>query len=80
MLNTGTVVKQVMKFRDVDQKELAEKCGYSNQSCISGLLNRGNLRVDNLFKLINAMDCEIIVKDKKSNQSWLIMDDSDSQN
>lgn len=74
MLNTSNVVKQILKFRDMDQIELADKCGYANQSCIAGLLNRGNIRIDNLYKLLDAMDCEIVVKDKNSRQEWIIME------
>ena len=74
MLNTGNFIKQILNFRNLDQATLAEKCGYGNQSCVSGLITRGNMRVDNLYKLLDAMDCEIVIKDKNSRQEWIIMD------
>ena len=79
MLNTGNVVKQILKFRNMSQDKLAEKCGYANQSCISGVLNRGNMRIDNLYKIIDELGCEIIIKDKKSKQQWIIFDEKEKK-
>ena len=69
------VVRRVMKMRDWSQPKLAEEAGFKSQSNITGLLNntKNGMRIDNLFKMLNAMGCEIVVRDKMgSKQEWVI--------
>lgn len=69
------VVRKVMKMRGWSQPKLAEEAGFKSQSNITGLLNnnKNGIRMDNLFKMLSAMGCEIIVKDKMgSSQEWKI--------
>ena len=69
------VVREVMKIRKWSQPMLAEKAGFKSQSNITGLLNnnQNGIRMDNLFKMLNAMGCEIWVKDTMgSGKQWQI--------
>ncbi len=69
------VVRKVMAIRDWNQPKLAEEAGFKSQSNITGLLNnnKNGIRIDNLFKMLNAMGCEIVVRDKMgSKQEWVI--------
>ncbi len=69
------VVRKVMAIRDWSQPKLAEEAGFKSQSNITGLLNnnKNGIRIDNLFKMLNAMGCEIVVRDKMgSKQEWVI--------
>jgi transcriptional regulator with XRE-family HTH domain len=69
------VVRKVMKLRGWAQPKLAEEAGFKSQSNITGLLNnnKNGIRMDNLFKMLDAMGCEIIIRDKMgSNQEWKI--------
>ena len=69
------VVREVMKMRGWSQPKLAEEVGGWSQSNISGLLNnnKNGIRMDNLFKMLNAMGCEIVVRDKMgSKKEWII--------
>ena len=69
------VVRKVMEIRDWSQPKLAEEAGFKSQSNITGLLNnnKNGIRIDNLFKMLNAMGCEIVVRDKMgSKQEWII--------
>ena len=69
------VVRKVMRLRGWSQPMLAKEAGFKSQSNITGLLNnnQNGIRMDNLFKMLSAMGCEIIVKDKMgSNQEWKI--------
>ena len=69
------VVRKVMAIRDWSQPKLAEESGFKSQSNITGLLNnnKNGIRIDNLFKMLNAMGCEIVVRDKMgSKQEWVI--------
>ena len=69
------VVRKVMKLRGWNQPKLAKEAGFKSQSNITGLLNnnQNGIRMDNLFKMLDAMGCQIIVRDKMgSNQEWII--------
>ena len=70
------VVREVMALRGWSQKRLAEEAGFNAQSNVTGLLNnnKNGIRADNLFKMLNAMGCEIVVRDKMgSNKEWKIV-------
>lgn len=69
------VVRKVMAMRGWSQPKLATEAGFASQSNITGLLNnnKNGIRIDNLFKMLNAMGCEIVVRDKMgSKQEWVI--------
>ena len=69
------VVRKVMKLRGWSQPTLAKEAGFKSQSNITGLLNnnQNGIRMDNLFKMLDAMGCEIIVRDKMgTNLEWKI--------
>ena len=69
------VVRKVMKLRGWSQPTLAKEAGFKSQSNITGLLNnnQNGIRMDNLFKMLDAMGCEIIVRDKYGDkQEWKI--------
>ena len=69
------VVRKVMKLRGWAQPKLAEEAGFKSQSNITGLLNnnQNGIRIDNLFRILDAMGCEIVVRDKMgSKKEWVI--------
>lgn len=69
------VVRKVMEVRKWKQPELAKKAGFASQSNITGFLNNNSngIRFDNLFKMLNAMGCEIIVRDTMgTGKEWTI--------
>lgn len=69
------VVRRVMEVRGWKQPELAKKAGFASQSNITGFLNNNTngIRFDNLFKMLNAMGCEIVVRDTMgTKKEWKI--------
>jgi transcriptional regulator with XRE-family HTH domain len=69
------VVRKAMTMRGWSQPKLASESGFKSQSNITGLLNnnKNGIRMDNLFKMLNAMGFEIVVRDKMgSNKEFLI--------
>lgn len=69
------VVRKVMEVRKWKQPELAKKAGFASQSNITGFLNNNSkgIRFDNLFKMLDAMGCEIIVRDTMGTEKeWKI--------
>jgi transcriptional regulator with XRE-family HTH domain len=64
-----------MEIRGWSQSELAKEAGYKSQSNITGLLNnnKNGIRMDNVVRLLTAMGCEIIVRDKMgTKKEWVI--------
>lgn len=74
-MNEKEIVKEIMKIRGWSQSQLAKEAGYKSQSNITGLLNnsQSGMRVDNLLRMVDAMGCKIIIRDKMgSNKEWVI--------
>jgi predicted XRE-type DNA-binding protein len=64
-----------MQMRGWKQPKLAKEAGFKSQSNITGLLNnnKNGIRIDNLVKMLSAMGCEIVVRDKMdSKKEWII--------
>lgn len=75
------VIRDAMFLRKVSQATLAEMAGYKHQTNISTILNRGDhgIRFDNFYRIMEALDCEIIIRDKTDpSRTWLIDMDEDS--
>ena len=69
------VIRDVMAMRGWSQSKLASEAGFKSQSNITGLLNnnQNGIRIDNLFRMLDAMGCEIVVRDKMgSKKEWII--------
>ena len=69
------VVRELMAMRGWSQAKLAAEAGFKSQSNITGLLNnnQNGIRIDNLFRMLDAMGCEIVVRDKMgSKKEWVI--------
>lgn len=69
------IVREVMSMRNWSQAKLAEEAGFKSQSNITGLLNnnKNGIRIDNLVRMLNAMGCEVVVRDKMgSKREWKI--------
>lgn len=70
------VVRKGMAMRGWNQPKLAEESGFKSQSNITGLLNnnKNGIRMDNLFKMLNAMGFEIVVRDKMGSGREFVID------
>lgn len=68
------IIKDILLFRKWTQSKLAKEMG-KTQTNITGYLNRGKneMRLDVFAEMLNAMNCEIVVRDKtESNREWII--------
>lgn len=67
-------VKEIMGVRKWSQAKLAEEAGFKSQSNVTGILNRGSsLRVDSLVQMVEAMGCEVVIRDKMgSKMEWRV--------
>ncbi len=71
------VVRKCMAVEGWMQPRLAEEAGFKSQSNITGFLNNNSngIRFDNLFRMLNAMGYEIVVRkktDSKEKREWVI--------
>jgi hypothetical protein len=75
------VVRKAMGMRGWSQPMLAKEAGFKSQSNITGLLNnnKNGIRVDNLFKMLDAMGFEIVVKDKMGSGKEFTIDMKDEE-
>ena len=63
-----------MRRRKISQSSLAKKIDGWQQSNITGILNnsKGNVRVGNLYRIFNALGCDIVVRSKIEGEEWII--------
>jgi transcriptional regulator with XRE-family HTH domain len=68
------IIKNIMSFRKWTQATLAKET-QKTPSHISGYLNRGTkeMRMDIFVELVNAMGCEVVVRDKMgTDMTWVV--------
>lgn len=72
-MNIETAIKDIITKKGYTQKSLAHKLGFEHTSGISEKLRRkGGMRVDTLVKILNAMECEVIIRSKTNKDEWSI--------
>ena len=75
-MHTKDIVKEIMRIRGWSQSKLADEAGFKSQSNVTGILNRhASMRADNLVQMVEAMGCEVIIRDKMgSGKEWKVSD------
>ena len=78
-MNASELVKAVMAEKGYSNATLAKKLSYSTPSFVSEKLRRENgMRTDWFVKMLNAMDCEIIIKDTiGTKKTWTLSNDTE---
>lgn len=72
-MNEKEILKVVMKMRKVTQEQLAKNMGYTGQGAIGRLLARGTgMRVDNLVRTLNELDCDLVVRDRFGKNEYVV--------
>ena len=67
------IIRIIMTMKGMTNQTLAKKCGYATASGISNILSRGSgMRIDSLLKIVDALDCEVVIKSKNSSEEWKI--------
>ena len=68
------IIKMIMLLRGFTNATLAEKCGYISPSGVSNVINREySMKVENLLKFMDAMDCEVVIRSKLADKNeWVI--------
>lgn len=81
-MKPNEIVKDIMKLRGFSNASLASKLGKSTASAVSNPLSRENgMRIDTFLEMIEAMDCEVIVKSRlKDKIEWKITNHKEVEN
>ena len=79
-MNATDLIKEIMKEKGWTCATLAKKLGCSTPSFISEKLRREKgMRIDWFIKILNAMDCEIIVKDTIGTKKQRVLTNDEEQ-
>ena len=73
-MKPNEIIKEIMKLRGFSNQSLSKKLGKSTASAVSTKLSREKgMRMDIFLEMIEAMDCEVIVKSKLADKTqWKI--------
>lgn len=72
-MNVKTIISQIMKNKDITTIALSEKLGYNYPSGVTERLRgKKGIRDDVIVKFLEAMNCELIIRDKESKQEWTV--------
>lgn len=64
-MTSKQIILEAMKQRGFNQTMLADAAELKRQSNVSEILRSSNMRIDTFFKLLSAMQFEIVVRDKQ---------------
>lgn len=76
-MNDKQIVKAALTRTGTTQAALSGKIGYANKTSLATMLSRpSNLRMDVLFKILDALGFEIVIrpKNKDDKTEWLLAD------
>lgn len=73
-MNEIEIVKALMKVKGVSGKTLADKLGYNTASAVTNRLQSKTMTVEKLIELLDAMDCELIIKNKVGEKEVFTVD------
>ena len=77
-MNDKQLVKATLKRAGESQASLSAKLGYANKTSIATMLSRpSDLRMSILFKMLDALGFEIVVRPKNRDDKteWLVTED-----
>lgn len=66
------IIKTAIANRGYNQKAVAQKAGWKNQSSLSTAINRENPSMDTVFRILDALEYDIIIKDRNSSTEWKV--------
>lgn len=70
--NIKTIIKSAIANRSYTQDAVAKKAGWKGQSALSTAINRDNPSIETVFRILDAMEYDIIIKDRNSNSNWTL--------
>ena len=68
--NIKTVIKTAISSRSYTQDAVAKKAGWEGQSALSTAINRKNPSLESVFRILDALEYDIVIKDRNSGTSF----------
>ena len=67
------IIKTIMKSKKVNQSELSNRMGYAGQGALGrALSNKNGMRIDVLIKMVRALGCELIIRDRDNMKEYAV--------
>ena len=76
-MNEIEIVKALMKAKGMSGKTLSEKMGYNTPSGVTNRLQSKTMTVEKLIEMLDAMDCELIIKNKVGDKEVFVVDNEE---
>lgn len=70
--NLKQIIKSAMAHRGFTQSAVAQKAGWKNQSSLGTAINRETPSVETMFRILDALEYDIIVVDRNSGAKWVL--------
>ena len=70
--NLKHIIKSAMAHRGFTQNAVAKKAGWKNQSSLGTAINRENPSVDTMFRILDALEYDIVIVDRNSGTKWTL--------
>ena len=69
-MNEKDIIKEIMTENKINRITLGEMCGYKSKSAITEIMNRAGMKIEIFVKLLNAMGCEVVVRNASTGSEW----------
>ena len=73
-MNEIEIVKTLMKTKGFSGAKLAEKMKYNTPSAVTNRLQSKTMTVEKLIELLDAMDCELVIKNTVGDKETFVVD------
>ena len=73
-MNEIEIVKEMMKTKKASGAVLANKMGFNTPSAVTNRLQGKTMTVEVLIKLLDALDCELVIRHKMGDKESFIVD------
>lgn len=73
-MNEIEIVKTMMKTKKASGAVLAEKMGFKTASAVTNRLQSKTMTVEVLLKLLDALDCELVIRHKMGDKESFVVD------
>ncbi len=70
-MTANEIIKNMMSDRGITQGKITEMLGMKHQSGVSQALSR-DMKTSMLLRFLESMDCELIIRDKKTGTEWVV--------
>lgn len=62
--------KMALLDKEIQQKELAERLGYTGKNTIYNMMKRDNMTYSVVEKWADAIDCDVVLKDRATGKIY----------